>query len=64
MRAANQWYTVQTLLVTLLAGCSNVLDVHPVNETDASQAITIPAVLALRWRDCDASGARRGVLRR
>lgn len=44
MRAANRWYTVQTLLVTLLAaGCSNVLDVHPVNDTDASQAITTPA---------------------
>jgi len=44
MRAANRWYTVQTLLLTLLAaGCSNVLDVHPVNETDASQAITTPA---------------------
>src|SRR5258705_7478160 len=43
MRAANRWYTVQTLLVTLLAaGCNNVLDVHPVNDTDASQAITTP----------------------
>jgi len=44
MRAANRWYTVQSLLIVLLAaGCSNVLDVHPVNETDASQAITTPA---------------------
>ena len=44
MRAANRWYTVQPLLIMLLAaGCSNVLDVHPVNETDASQAITTPA---------------------
>jgi hypothetical protein len=33
-----------TLLMMLLAaGCNNVLDVHPINETDASQAITTPA---------------------
>jgi len=44
MRAANRWYTMHSLLMTLFAaGCSNVLDVHPVNETDASQAITTPA---------------------
>jgi starch-binding outer membrane protein, SusD/RagB family len=41
MRAANRWYTV--LMTLLAAGCNNVLDVHPVNETDASQAITTPA---------------------
>jgi hypothetical protein len=42
MRAANRWYTAGTLLMLLAAGCNNVLDVHPVNETDASQAITTP----------------------
>ncbi|HKA60595.1 MAG TPA: RagB/SusD family nutrient uptake outer membrane protein [Gemmatimonadales bacterium] len=41
MRAANRWYTALTMV--LAAGCNNVLDVHPVNETDASQAITTPA---------------------
>jgi hypothetical protein len=41
---ANRWYTVQTLLTMLLAaGCNDVLDVHPINDTDASQAITTPA---------------------
>ena len=44
MRAANRWYTVQSLLIVLLAaGCSNVLDVHPVNDVDESQAITTPS---------------------
>jgi len=43
MRAANRWYTVQSLLTVLLAaGCSGVLDVHPVNDVDESQAITTP----------------------
>jgi starch-binding outer membrane protein, SusD/RagB family len=43
MRAANRWYTVQSLLTALLAaGCSGVLDVHPVNDVDESQAITTP----------------------
>jgi hypothetical protein len=44
MRAANRWYTVQTLLVlAFAAGCNNVLDVHPINEVDESQAITTPS---------------------
>jgi hypothetical protein len=44
MRAANRWYTVQSLLIVLLAaGCSNVLDVHPVDDVDESQAISTPA---------------------
>ena len=43
MRAANRWYTVQSLLLVLLAaGCKDVLDVHPVNEFDQSQAISTP----------------------
>jgi len=43
MRAANRWYTVQSLLTLVLAaGCSGVLDVHPVNDVDESQAITTP----------------------
>jgi len=43
MRAANRWYTMQSLLMVLLAaGCDNVLDVHPVNDVDESQAITTP----------------------
>lgn len=43
MRAANRWYTMQSLLLVLLAaGCKGVLDVHPVNEFDQSQAITTP----------------------
>ncbi len=43
MRAANRWYTVQSLLMVLLAaGCKDVLDVHPVNDVDESQAITTP----------------------
>jgi hypothetical protein len=43
MRAANRWYTVRSLLLVLLAaGCKGVLDVHPVNEFDQSQAITTP----------------------
>ena len=43
MRAANRWYTVQILLLAFAAGCNNVLDVHPINEVDESQAITTPA---------------------
>jgi hypothetical protein len=43
MRAANRWYTAQLLLVVFAAGCNNVLDVHPINEVDESQAITTPA---------------------
>jgi starch-binding outer membrane protein, SusD/RagB family len=44
MRAAHRWYTVQTLLLLVFAaGCKNVLDVHPINEVDESQAITTPA---------------------
>jgi hypothetical protein len=44
MRALNRWYTVQTLLVLVFAaGCQNVLDVHPINEIDESQAISTPA---------------------
>ncbi|MFN2571201.1 MAG: RagB/SusD family nutrient uptake outer membrane protein [Gemmatimonadales bacterium] len=43
MRAANRWYTAQSLLLVLLAaGCNNVLDVHPINEFDQNQAITTP----------------------
>jgi len=43
MRAANRWYTAQLLLLVFAAGCNNVLDVHPINEVDESQAITTPA---------------------
>ncbi len=44
MRAPNRWYTVQFLLVAALAtGCTDFLDVHPVNDVDESQAITTPA---------------------
>ena len=44
MRAATRWYTVQSLLIALLAaGCNNVLDVQPVNDIGESQAITTPA---------------------
>lgn len=43
MRAVNRWYTVQSLLmVSLAAGCNSVLDVHPVNDIDESQAISTP----------------------
>ena len=43
MRAANRWYTVQSLLMMLLAaGCKGVLDVHPIDDVDESQAITTP----------------------
>lgn len=43
MRAVHRWYTVQSLVMVLLAaGCQNVLDVHPVNEFDESQAISTP----------------------
>ena len=43
MCAANRLYTVQILLLAFAAGCNNVLDVHPINEVDESQAITTPA---------------------
>jgi hypothetical protein len=43
MRAANRWYTAQLLLlIGLAAGCQNVLDVHPINDVDESQAISSP----------------------
>ena len=44
MRAARRWYTVQSLLMAMLAaGCNNVLDVQPINDIGESQAITTPA---------------------
>ena len=43
MRSANRWYTVPALLmIVLAAGCSNVLDVKPINDVDESDAITNP----------------------
>jgi hypothetical protein len=43
MRAANRWYTVRSLLIVMLvAGCNNVLDVKPVNDVEETAAITTP----------------------
>ena len=43
MRATNRWYTAQALLMMLLAaGCTNVLDVHPINDVGEDQAISTP----------------------